>query len=92
MVIVLIALSAVGIYLREKYLSSLAKEDIVFISLYAVVGLAIALSEFRTASAAKKYLTERVLGKCISLEYREKNGVRRPKKSIYEYTYKGETY
>ena len=88
LLVVLVVLSIIGIISCKMVLPSLTYKDIIFLSLFFVVGLGICLSEFRTASAANKYLTERVQGKCISHEFASRTG----KRSIFEYTYSDKVY
>ncbi len=90
--VVLIVLSIVGIICSKMFLPSLTYKDMIFLSFAFVVGLGICLSEFRTAFAAKKYMTERVQGKCISHERASGSGKLNQRRSIYEYTYNGQVY
>ncbi len=90
--VVFIVLSIVGIVSSKMFLPSLTYKDMIFLSFAFVVGLGICLSEFRTAFAAKKYMTERVQGKCISQEHASGSGKLNQKRSIYEYTYKDQVY
>ncbi|MBQ8296472.1 MAG: hypothetical protein IJX77_01660 [Ruminococcus sp.] len=92
LLVVLVVLSIIGIISCKMFLPSLTYKDMIFISLFFVVGLGICLNEFRTASAAKKYLTERVQGKCISHESASGTGNLRKKRSIFEYTYRDKVY
>ncbi len=87
LLVALVVLSIIGIISRKMVLPSLTYKDIIFLSLFFVVGLGICLNEFRTASAANKYLTERVQGKCISHEFASGT-----KRSIFEYTYSDKVY
>ncbi len=90
--VVFIVLSIIGIICSKMFLPSLTYKDMIFLSFAFVVGLGICLSEFRTAFAAKKYMTERVQGKCISHERASGSGNFRQRRSIYEYTYRGQVY
>ncbi len=90
--VVFIVLSVVGIVSSKLFLPSLTYKDMIFLSFAFVAGLGICLSEFRTAFAAKKYMTERVQGKCISQEHASGSGKYNQKRSIYEYTYKEQVY
>ncbi len=92
LLVLLIVLSIIGIASSKMFLPSLTYKDMIFLSLFFVVGLGICLSEFRTAFAAKKYMTERVQGKCISHESASGTGKLRTKRSIFEYTYRGKVY
>lgn len=87
----LIVLSVIGIIFRKMSPQlDLTNKDMCFLSLVLVVGLGICLSEFRTAAAAKKYLTERVRGKCISHDV--SGSSLKSKRSIFEYTYRDKVY
>lgn len=87
----LIVLSVIGIIcLKMIPQLDLTNKDMCFLSLVFVVGLGICLSEFRTASAARKYLTERVQGKCISHDVSRSS--LKSKRSIFEYTYRDKVY
>ena len=67
LIALLIALSTIGIIYRKMNPQlDLTNKDMFFLSLVLVVGLGLCFNEFRVASAAKKYLTECVQGKCIS--------------------------
>ena len=90
--VVFVALSVVGIACSNTFLPSLTNQDMVFLSFAFTAGLGICLSEFRTASAAKKYMTERVQGRCISQERASGSGKYNQKRSIYEYTYNNQVY
>lgn len=87
LLVALVVLSIIGIISCKMVLLSLTYKDIFFLSLFFVVGLGICLNEFRTASAANKYLTERVQGKCISHEFASGT-----KRAIFEYTYRDKVY
>lgn len=90
--VVFVMLSVVGIVSSKTFLPSLTYKDMIFLSFAFVAGLGICLSEFRTAFAAKKYMTECVQGKCISQEHACGSGKFNQKRSIYEYTYKNQVY
>ena len=90
--VVFIVLSIIGIICSKMFLPSLTYKDIIGLSFTLVVGLGLCLSEFRTAFAAKKYMTERVQGKCISHEHASGSGKLNQRRSIYEYTYRGQVY
>lgn len=91
MFVVFVVLSVAGIIgCKMNPQISLTYEDAVFVSMFFAVGLGISLSAFHTASVAKKYLTERVWGICISQEYA--SGKIRSRRSIFEYTYKDKVY
>ena len=90
--VMFIALSIIGIICSKMFLPSLTYKDMIGLSFTLVVGLGLCLSEFRTAFAAKKYMTERVQGKCISHELASVSGKINQRRSIYEYTYKGQVY
>ena len=90
--VMFIALSIIGIICSKMFLPSLTYKDMIGFSFVFVVGLGLCLSEFRTAFAAKKYMTERVRGKCISHEHASGSGKLNQRRSIYEYTYKGQVY
>lgn len=87
----LIVLSIIGIIsCKMNPQIDLTNKDMFFLSLFLVVGLGICLNEFRVATAAKKYLTECVHGKCISHDISSRNI--RLKRSIFEYQYRGKVY
>ena len=88
--VVFIVLSVIGIISCKMFLPSFTYKEMIFLSLFIVVGLGICLNEFRVSSSAKKHLMERVQGKCISVEYA--SGSLKSKRSIYEYTYRGQIY
>ena len=90
--VVFIVMSIIGIICSKMFLPSLTYKDMIGLSFTLVVGLGLCLSEFRTAFAAKKYMTERVQGKCISHELASVSGKINQRRSIYEYTYKGQVY
>lgn len=91
LLVLLIVLSTIGIICFAMVpQSSVTYKDVIFLSLFFIVGLGQCLSAFYTASVAKKYLTERVQGKCISQE--SASGNFRSKRSIFEYTYREKTY
>lgn len=91
LIALLIVLSAIGIIFRNMSPQlDLTNKDMFFLSLVFVVGLGMCLNEFRAASAAKKYLTERVLGKCISHDVSRRD--LKLKSSIFEYTYRDKVY
>ncbi len=92
LLVVFILLSIIGIVSSKMFLPSLTYKDMIFLSFAFVAGLGICLSEFRTAFAARKYMTERVWGKCISQERASGSGNFRQKRSIYEYTYRDKVY
>lgn len=92
LLVVFLVLSIIGMISCKVLLPSFTYKDMVFLSLFFVVGLGICLSEFRTASAAKKYLTERVWGKCISHEFASGTGKLHSKRAIFEYTYRDKVY
>lgn len=92
LLVVFIVLSIIGIISSKMFLPSLTYKDMIFLSIAFVVGLGICLSEFRTAFAAKKYMKERVQGKCISHESASGTGKLRTKRSIFEYTYRDQVY
>lgn len=88
---VLVVLSVTGIICCKMYPQlNLTNKNMILMSLFIVVGLGISLNEFRTASAAKKYMTERVKGKCISHEHSRQNF--KSKRSVFEYTYQDKVY
>ena len=91
--VVLVVLSVIGIICCNMYPQlDFTNKDMIFLSLFIVVGLGISLNEFRVAAASKKYMTERVQGKCISHEYASGSGNLKPRRSVYEYTYRGNVY
>lgn len=91
LIALLIVLSTIGIiYCRMNPQLTLTNKDMFFLSLFLVVGLGLCLNEFRVASAAKKYLTECVQGKCISHDVSMQSF--RSKRSIFEYTYRDKVY
>jgi hypothetical protein len=92
LLVVFIVLSIIGIICSKMFLPSLTYKDMIGLSFTLVVGLGLCLSEFRTAFVAKKYMTERVQGKCISHEHASGSGKLNQRRSIYEYTYKGQVY
>lgn len=92
LLVILIGLSAIGIITRKIFLPSLTYKDMIFLSLFFVVGIGLCMSEFRTAFAAKKYLTERVQGKCISHQSASGTGKLNTKRSIFEYMYGDKVY
>ena len=90
--VLLIVLSTIGIiFCKMNPQLDLTNKDVCFLSLFLVVGLGLCLSEFRIASAAKKYLTECVQGKCISHDVSRQSS-RFTKRSIFEYTYRDNVY
>ena len=92
LLVVFIILSIIGIVSSKMFLPSLTYKDMIYLSLVFVVGLGICLNEFRSAFAAKKHMTERAHGKCISHERASGSGNFRQRRSIYEYTYRGQVY
>ncbi len=92
LLVVFIVLSVIGVFCSKMFLPSLTYKDMIGFSFVFVVGLGISLSEFRTAFAAKKYMKERVQGKCISQERASGSGKLNQRRSIYEYTYRGQVY
>ena len=92
LLVVFIMLSIIGIVSSKMFLPSLTYKDMIYLSLVFVVGLGICLNEFRSAFAAKKHMTERAHGKCISHEFASGSGKLRTKRSIFEYTYRGKVY
>lgn len=91
MFVLLIVLSTIGIIcLKMVPQPSMKNTDVIFLSLFFLVGLGHCLSAFHTALVAKKYLTERVQGKCISQECA--TGKLHTKRSIFEYTYRDKVY
>ena len=91
MIVVWVILSMIGIISCKMIPQfTFTNKDMIFLALFLVVALAISLNEFRVASAAKKYLTERVQGQCISQEFA--SGKRQTRRSIFEYTYQDKVY
>lgn len=91
MIVVWVILSITGIICCKMIPQfTFTNKDMIFLALFLVVALAISLNEFRVASAAKKYLKERVRGQCISQEFA--SGKRRTRRSIFEYTYQNKVY
>ncbi len=90
--VVFIVLSVMGIISSKMFLPSFTYKDMIFLSLFIVVGIGICFNEFRVAASAKKHLTERVQGKCISIEHARGSGSLKSKRSIYEYTYRDQIY
>ncbi len=91
LIVILAVLSVTGIIcLQIKPQIDLTNKDVFFLSLVPVVGLGICMSEFRTAAAAQKYLTERVQAKCISHDI--SSGNLNSRRSVFEYTYKDKVY
>lgn len=92
LIALLIALSTIGIIYRKMNPQlDLTNKDMFFLSLVLVVGLGLCFNEFRVASAAKKYLTECVQGKCISHDISRQSS-KFTKRSIFEYTYRDKVY
>ena len=90
---VLVVLSVIGIICCEMYPQlELTGKDMIFLSLFIVVGLGISLNEFRVAAVYKKYMTERVQGRCISHEYASGSESLNTRRTVYEYTYRGNVY
>lgn len=84
-------LSAIGIVVcKMNPQIPLTHKDMIFIAMFFAVGVGLCLGAFRTSAAAKKYLTDRVQGKCISYEFQ--SGQSRARRSIFEYTYRGSVY
>lgn len=89
--VVFIVLITAGIIICKQVPDiSVTYKDVIFLSLFFVVGFGNCLSGFHFGNVAKKYLTERVQGKCISHQYAKGNSF--SKRSIFEYTYRGKVY
>lgn len=93
LIALIIVLSTIGIiFCKMNPKLDLTNKDMIFLSIYIVAGFVACLNEFRISSAAKRYLTERVRGKCISHEYASGTGKLNSKRSIFEYRYGDKVY
>lgn len=93
LIVLFIVISVIGIICcKINSQIAFANDEVIGLSLFFVVGLGLCLNEFHVASAAEKYLTEHVQGKCISLESVSRSGKANTKRSVYEYTYRDKVY